>query len=97
MTRVECQEALFEIALELTRQDKRLAEIGSALDLPPDADSMFEMEIPSTVEVELFSRIETVKRDYFEPAIEALLVAAQLNDAAVRHEFARTRSRLDSD
>lgn len=92
MTVADCQTAVFEVALELARQDKRLSEIASAIAFPPDADAMLDLAQPSTTEVELFSRIECVKTDLLQEAVRALLEAAQLTDAALRVESAR-RSR----
>ena len=89
MTTAECQDAVLEVALELARQDKRLAEIAEKLRLPQDADSMFESKTAKTTEVEVFGQIDYVKMDYLGPAIEALLAAAQVTDAALRIAFLR--------
>ena len=89
MTTAECQNAVLEVALELVRQDKRLAEIASELALPPDNDLGIEIEIPPTTEIDLFSRIAAVKTDYLQPTISVLLTAAQLSDAVLRIDFLR--------
>jgi hypothetical protein len=86
MNTTKCQQAVFEAAMELARQDKRLAELASALPLPGD----FDLDVlPSTVEIELYSRIQAVKTDYLQPGIVVLMEAAQLSDADLRLEFAR--------
>ena len=89
MSTADCQEAVFEVAFELARQDKRLAEIASELALPPDINLGVEIEIPPTTEIELFSRIAVVKTDYLQPAIRVVLTAAQLSDAVLRSDFLR--------
>jgi hypothetical protein len=50
---------------------------------------MFESKVANTTEVELFGQIDDVKTDYLQPAIEALLAAAQITDAALRIAFLR--------
>ena len=80
----DCQQAVFEVAVELARQDKRLAELASALPLPDDFDPD---TLPSTVEIELYSRIQAVKADYLRPGLAALLEGAQLSDADLRRTF----------
>lgn len=75
------QEAVFEVAIELARQEKRLAEIVSAIqpgdDEPPGDDEL------ASVEIELSSRIEAVKTDYLRQGFAVLMAAAQLTDRGV--------------
>jgi hypothetical protein len=82
------QAAVFDVAVELARQDKRLGELASAIPLPGDFDPDI---LPSTVEFELYSRIQAVKADYLQPTIAVLMEAAQLSEAALRLKFAQTR------
>jgi hypothetical protein len=88
MSATQCQQAVFEVALELARQDKRLAEIVSAIQLPGDFE--LDVELPGTVEIELFSRIHAVKADYLQPSFALLTAAAQLADSDLRVEFAQS-------
>ena len=81
----QCQQAVFEVAVELARQDKRLAELSAALPLPEDFDPE---TLPSTAEMELYSRIQAVKAD-LQPGIAILFAGAQLNDADLRREWLR--------
>jgi len=81
------QQAVFEVAVELARQDKRLAELAAALPLPEDFDPD---TLPSTAELELYSRIQAVKAD-LQPDIAILFAGAQLNDADLRREWLRQR------
>jgi hypothetical protein len=78
------QQAVFEVAVELARQDKRLAELAAALPLPEDFDPD---TLPSTAEMELYSRIQAVKADLLQPGIAILFAGAQLNDADLRREW----------
>ena len=80
----QCQQAVFEVVLELGRQDKGLAELAAALPLPEDFDPD---TLPSTLEMELYSRIQAVKADHLQPAMAILYEGAQLNDADLRREF----------
>lgn len=84
----ECQQAVFEVAMVLARQDKRLAELASAISLPGDFDPDI---LPSTVEFELYSRILAVKADYLQATIAVLMEAAQLSEADLRLKFAQSR------
>jgi hypothetical protein len=81
----QCQQAVFEVAVELARQDKRLAELAATLPLPEDFDPD---TLPSTAEMELYSRIQAVKAD-LQPGIAILFAGAQLNDADLRREWLR--------
>ena len=87
MTTTEIRDAAFEVAVELARQDKRLAEILSAIQLPPDL--VHDVDLPSTVEIELHSRIWAVKTDYLAPSVELLMTGAQVTDSQLRDDFAR--------
>lgn len=88
MRPAECQQAVFEVALVLARQDKRLADLASAISLPGDFDPDI---LPSTVEFELYSRIQAVKADYLQPTVAILMEAAQLSEVALRLKFAQAR------
>ena len=80
----QCQQAVFDVAVELARQDKRLAELAAALPLPEDFDPD---TLPSTLAMELYSRIQAVKADHLQPAMAILYEGAQLTDADLRREF----------
>ena len=80
----QCQQAVFEVAMELARQDKRLAELTATLPLH------FEFEVLPSVETELYSRIQAVKIDYLQPSFAVLMEAAQLSDTGLRLELARS-------
>jgi len=87
MSTAECQDAIFEVAVELARQDRRLAQIATAIQLPRDFE--LDAELPSTTEIELYSCIAAVKADYLERSVESLLAAAQVSDSDLRLDFIR--------
>jgi hypothetical protein len=76
------RQAIFEVSIELARQGMRLAEIASEVQLPRDFE--LDVELPNTVEIELFSRIQAVKKDYIQPGTEALMAAIQVTDSELR-------------
>ncbi len=80
------QDAVFEVAIELTRLDRRLAQISTSLPLPADVDDVLEERVVSTPATQLFGVIGAVKVNLKE-AIEALLETAQIDEVTLRQEF----------
>jgi hypothetical protein len=80
-------EAVFEIALEITRLDHRLAEIAVTIALPPDFAEMNEDRIPKDTAANLWGTIHWVRADLLSDAIASLREAVQLTDADLRDEF----------
>jgi len=80
-------EAVFEISLEITRLDHRLAEIAATIALPPDFAEMNEDRIPKDTAANLWGTIHWVRVDLLSEASASLLEAVQLTDADLRDEF----------
>jgi hypothetical protein len=87
------QDATFEVAIELARLDRRLAQIAESLPLPVDSEDLFEERVPATAATQLYGVIGGVKGELKE-MIEVLLESAQISEAALRSEFRRHRQQL---
>ena len=87
LSRSECQEALFTVAVEVARLDKRLAEICAAIRLPSHFEEMCEFEVPFTVEGQLYSFIDLVKSEFLQEAVKTLLEAAQLEEETLVEQW----------
>ncbi len=85
-TVVAGQDAVFEVAIELARLDRRLAQICGSLPLPADVLDLFEDRVPSTPAAQLYGVIGAVKVELRE-TIDVLLEAAQVDEVALRQEF----------
>ncbi len=85
-TVVAGQDAVFEVALELARLDRRLAQIADSLPLPADVFDQFEDRVPATPAAQLYGVIGVVKVELRE-TIDVLLEAAQVDEVALRREF----------
>ena len=72
------RESVLEVVTELATQGMRLAEIASSIQLPRDFGA--DTEFTNTFEVELYSRIQAVNKDYIQPCVETLTAAAHLTD-----------------
>ncbi len=80
------QDSVFEVAIELARLDRRLAEIATSLPLPADAEDLFKERVPSIPAVHLYGLIGAVK-DELQKTVSVLLEAAQIDGVALRREF----------
>ena len=80
------QDAVFEVAIELTRLDRRLAQIATSLPLPADVGELLEDGLPSIPATHLYGLIGAVKGELRE-TIAVLLEAAQIDGVALRREF----------
>ncbi len=80
-------EAVFEITLEISRLDHRLAEIAATIALPADFAEMNEDRIPKDTAANLWGTIHWVRADLLSKAIASLSEAVQLTDADLRDEF----------
>ena len=80
------QDAVFEVAIDLSRLGRRLAQIATSLPLPADVDDLFEELVPSIPAVHLYSLIGAVK-DELREIVDVLLEAAQIDGATLRREF----------
>lgn len=83
------QHDLFEITLELTRIDRRLAEIRATIELPPDVDEMGEDLVPHDVNTHLSGVIGCVRSDLIEDAIATLKQASEITAAELRAKHQR--------
>ncbi len=84
-------EAVFEITLEISRLDHRLAEIAATIALPPDFAEMNEDRIPKDTAANLWGTIHWVRADLLSEAIAYLREAVQRTDADLRDEFRTLR------
>jgi hypothetical protein len=85
------RQSVLDVVTELATQGMRLAEIASSIQLPRDFGS--EVEFPNTFEIELYSRIQAVKKDYIQPCVETLTAAAHLTDFELQTSRLACRSR----
>lgn len=81
------QSTIFEVALELTRLDRRLFELVQALPLPSDVFEMWEDQVPDNVCAHLVGIVQVVRSDLFKDAIATLMAAAQKTEEDLRKEF----------
>ncbi len=80
------QDAVFEVAIELARLDRRLAQIAGSLPLPVDVLDQFEDRVPATPAAQLYGVIGAVKVE-LRQSVDVLLEAAQVDEVALRREF----------
>ncbi len=80
------QDAVFEVAIDLARLDRRLAQIATSLPLPVDVYDLLEDRLPSIPAAHLYGLIGAVKGELRE-TVAVLLEAAQIDGVALRREF----------
>jgi hypothetical protein len=80
------QDAVFEVALELTRLKRRLAQVSASLPLPVDVDDVFEGRVVSTPATQLYGA-SVGAQETLKEMIVMLLEAVQVDEVALRERF----------
>jgi hypothetical protein len=83
---LEQRRAMIDVAAELLRLDHRLWEIKACTPSPPDEAEMWEYDLPLTAAVKVRCRLEAVRQDCLQDAVEKLTEDAQNTDNDVRLE-----------
>ncbi len=80
------QNAVFEVAIELVRLKRRLAQVSSSLPLPVDIDEVFEGRVASTPAAQLYG-VVVGAQEQMKDMIDGLLGAVQVDEVALREQF----------
>lgn len=83
----EIRGQIHDAVSELRRVDERLAELAESLPLPPDAEEMWDLQIPMSFTANLYAALGAVRSDCIQDAVATLRYAVGQTDASLRHEW----------
>lgn len=80
------QNAVFEVALELIRLKRRLAQVSASVPLPADVDDVFEGRAASTPATQLYGA-SVGAQETLKALISMLLDAVHVDEVALREQY----------